>query len=170
MAGLNPPRPLQKNDDRHNFDCGESVLNHWFDRHAWGSEATNASRTYVVTDPLNKAIAGFVSLASGQIERAFLTKSQQRNQPDPIPVLVLGQLAVDVRYQGAGLGVDLLKHALETAVAAAQKVGIVGMVTHPLNDNIRGFYQRCGFEALPGDTEGALLVRIKDLVQSGFDN
>lgn len=168
MAGLSPPRPLRKDDDRHDFDCGEKVLNHWLRRHAWGNEVTNASRTYVVTDEGNGLIAGFVSLATGQIERSFLSKSQQRNQPDPIPVLVLGQLAIDTRYQGRRLGASLLKHAFEVAVVASQKVGIVGVVTHPLNTGVRNFYQKWGFENLPGDAEGALFVRIKDLVESGF--
>lgn len=168
MAGLSSPRPLRKDDNRHDFDCGEKVLNHWLRRHAWGNEITNASRTYVVTDEENRLIAGFVSLATGQIERAFLSKSQQRNQPDPIPVLVLGQLAIDSRYQGSRLGLSLLKHAFDVAVAASQKVGIVGVVTHPLNQEVRSFYQRWGFESLPGDPEEALIVRIKDLVKSGF--
>lgn len=168
MAGLSSPRPLRKDDDRHTFDCGEKVLNQWLHRHAWDNEVTNASRTYVVTDEAKGLIAGFVSLATGQIERSFLSKSQQRNQPDPIPVLVLGQLAIDTCYQGRRLGVSLLKHAFEVAVAASQKVGIVGVVTHPLNTGVRSFYQKGGFERLPGDTEGALFVRIKDLVESGF--
>lgn len=168
MAGLSSPRPLRKDDDRHAFDCGERVLNHWLRRHAWGNEVSNASRTYVVTDEENGLIAGFVSLASGQIERALLSKPQQRNQPDPIPVLVLGQLATDTRYQGRRLGVSLLKHAFEVAVAASRKVGVVGIVTHPLNTGVRRYYQKWGFESLPGDTDGALFVRIKDLVESGF--
>jgi len=168
MAGLSSPRPIRKDDDRYDFDCGERVLNRWLRRHAWGNEVTNASRTYVVIDEENGLIAGFVSLATGQIERAFLSKSQQRNQPDPIPVLVLGQLAIDTRYQGRRLGVSLLKHAFDVAVAASQKVGIVGVVTHSLNQEVRSFYQRWGFENLPGDPEKALIVRIRDLLKSGF--
>lgn len=168
MAGISSPRPIRKNDDRHSFDCGEKVLNHWLRRHAWGNEVTNASRTYVVVDEENGLIAGFASLATGQVERSFLSKPQQRNQPDPIPVLVLGQLAIDTRYQGSRLGVSLLKHAFDVAVAASKKAGIVGVVTQPLNQEVPSFYQRWGFESLPGDPEGALIVRIEDLKESGF--
>ena len=103
MAGLTPPRPLTAEDDRDSFDCGRESINSWFRRHAWHNQQSGASRTNIVCDTTTGAIAGCVAICAAQIERALLPKSAQRNQPDPLPAILLGQLAVDRRYQGRGL-------------------------------------------------------------------
>ena len=97
-----------------------------------------------------------------------LPKSAQRNRPDPIPVILLGQLAVDKRYQGKGCARSLLFFALKTAVRLAKDVGCYAVVTHPLDDDVRAFYAQFGFEDLPYDPAHAMAVRIADLKQSGF--
>lgn len=163
MGKLTAPRPLEKNDDIGNFDCGEAALNHWFQHHAWSNQSSGASRTYVIMAAETGHIAGYVALATGHIERECLTKQDRRNKPNPVPILLLGQLAIDVRYQGRGLGSDLLQYAFRTALAVSEKVGITGIVTHPINDNARQFYQRCGFFRRLNTANGALFVRIKDL-------
>ncbi len=97
------------------------------------------------------------------IERAFLPKSQQRNRPDPIPVTLLGQLAVDKVYQSQGHATSLLWFALRTALYVSQNIGSFGVITHPLDDEIRRFYARWGFRELPFDPRRAMLVRMVDL-------
>lgn len=134
MGRLSSPRLLHKDDNREGFDCGEAVLNHWFQRYAWKNQSSDVSRTYVVTEEGSGLIAGYMALATGHVEREFLAKQDQRNKPDPVPILLLGQLAVDLRYQGHGLGVDLLQYAFRTAIAVSEKVGIAGIVTHPINE------------------------------------
>ena len=168
MGKITAPRPLAQTDDRAAFDCGHAVLNHWFQRHAWGNERDNASRTYVMVEAETDKIVGYVTLATGQIERAFLQKSKQRNMPDPVPVLILGQLAIDVGYQGQGIGSDLLQFALQLAVATSRSVGTVGVLTHPLYPEVRAFYERWGFSELQGDPKRSMFLRIKDLVHNGF--
>lgn len=163
MGTLSAPRPLLKSDDRAGFDCGQNSLNHWFVRHAWGNEKEDASRTYVMVDAETDCIAGYVSLVSGQIEREFLPKNRQRNKPDPVPIVLLGQLAVDLRYQGRGCGSGLLRHALFVSLEASASVGAVGVLTHPLDAAAREFYTRYGFESLIGDPKGSMIVYIRDL-------
>jgi hypothetical protein len=97
MAGLAPPRPLRGDDERSQFDCGRESLNQWFRRHAWHNQEANVSRTSVVCDAVTGAIVGYVSLSAAQVERAYQPKSAQRNRPNPIPAVLLGQLAVDHR-------------------------------------------------------------------------
>jgi predicted N-acetyltransferase YhbS len=161
-----PPRPLAEDDDRSQFDCGRESLNTWFRRHAWINQASGASRVSVITDAASGRIVGYVTLSAAQIERAFLPKPQQRNRPDPLPVTLLGQLAVDKDYQGRRHAVSLLVFALKTALNAAEMVGSVGVITHPLDDGVRSFYARWGFADLPFDPHRAMMVRMVDLQRS----
>lgn len=156
-------RPLRKTDNREAFDCGQPVLNNWFRRHAWGNEKESASRTYVLVDETNERVAGYVTLATGQLERVFLPKSKQRNKPDPVPILLLGQLAVDQSYQGRGFAVELMRHAFSVSVEVSRSVGAVALVTHPLNDSVQQFYARWGFEPLQNETHQAMMILTKDL-------
>lgn len=77
-----------------------------------------------MTDPKSHRIFGHVTLSACQIERAYLPKPQERNQPDPVPVLLLGQLAVDKAYQGRGHAASLLQFALKSALRAAEIVDV----------------------------------------------
>jgi predicted N-acetyltransferase YhbS len=117
----------------------------------------------VIADASSGRIAGYVTLSAAQIERAYLPKPQQRNQPDPLPATLLGQLAVDKSVQGRRLATALMQFALVTAVRAADFVGSVGVVMHPLDDDMRSFYARWGFKDLPFDPHRAMMVRMVDL-------
>jgi GNAT superfamily N-acetyltransferase len=168
MAGVTSPRPLLAEDDRSSFDCGRESLNLWFRRHAWNNQASNLTRTSIICDDETGEIVGYVSLSAAQIERGHLPKSAQRNRPDSIPAILLAQLAVDQSYQGQGLSRALLFFALTTAVNLAQEIGCFCVVTHPLDDKVRSFYAKFGFEELPCDPRRAMVVRIPDLLKSGF--
>jgi len=170
MEGVARPRPLTKEDDRDLFDCGQETLNSWFRRNAWRNQQAGVSRTSVLTHLETGKIIGYVSLTVGEVRREFLPKSRQRNMPDPVPVFLLGQLAVDQGWQGRGFSEVLLSHAIATAVEAGQSVGSYALVTHPLNDGVRQFYLNRGFVDLSGDPKGAMYVRLKDLaISSGHD-
>lgn len=158
-----PPRPLLESDHRELFDCGRESLNGWFRCHAWINHQSGASRVNVMIDSASGRIAGYVTLNAAQIERGFLPKPQQRNQPDPLPATLLGQLAVDKVFQKQGHAVSLLQFALKTAIHAADSVGSVGVVTHPLDEEVRGFHARWGFQDLPFDARRAMFVRMADL-------
>src|SRR5262245_45473352 len=108
MDRLSTPRPLDPGDNREIFDCGRESLNQWLRRHAWRNQQAGTSRTNVILDRQSETIAGYVTLCAGEILRAYLPKSGQRNQPDPVPVILLGQLAVDLRHQRRGVARSLL--------------------------------------------------------------
>jgi len=170
VAGLTRPRPLAEQDDRSEFDCGRDSLNSWFRRHAWQNQVSNVSRTSVMVDEASGRIAGYVTLSAGQIQRAHLPKPQQRNRPDPIPSLLLGQLAVDLRFQGQGCARSLMVFALTTALRASAAIGCYAVVTHPLDNGVRAFYAQFGFTDLPGDPARSMSVRMIDLVMSGISS
>ncbi|MFY9627731.1 MAG: GNAT family N-acetyltransferase [Methylocystis sp.] len=166
MTAVTPPRPLTESDDRNAFDCDRESLNIWLRRHAWANQLSGASRVNVISDAASGRIVGYVALSASQIERAFLPKADQRNRPDPLPVLLLGQLAVDKNFQGRGHAASLLLFALKSALRASEIIGSVGVITHPLDDGIRGFYARWGFQNLPFDPRRAMIVRMADLRKS----
>ncbi|WP_235677209.1 GNAT family N-acetyltransferase [Rhodopseudomonas palustris] len=82
-----------------------------------------------------------------------------------MPVLLLGQLAVDKACQGQGHAASLLQFALKSALRAAEIVGCGGVVTHPLDDGVRGFYASWGFRDLPFDPRRAMIIRMSELKQ-----
>ena len=168
MARLTPPRPLEAGDDRESFDCGRESLNQWFRRHAWRNHETGISRITVVLDAETGVIVGYVTLSAGHIEREYLPKPAQRNRPEHVPIFLLGQLAVDRRFQGNGYARCLLFFALKTSLLVSKEIGCFGVLTHPLDDEVRGFYRRWGFENLPYDPRRSMIVRIKDLEHNGF--
>jgi GNAT superfamily N-acetyltransferase len=168
VAEVTPPRPLLENDDRSQFDCGRESLNLWFRRHAWHNHAAGISRTNVISHAATSEIFGFVSLSAAQVERAFLPKPRQRDKPDPAPVTLLGQLAVHKDHQGRGHARFLLLFALRTALRASREIGSFGVVTHPIDDQVRAFYSRWGFQDLPFDPRRAMIVRMIDLEKSGI--
>jgi GNAT superfamily N-acetyltransferase len=163
VTAATAPRPLRAEDDRASFDCGRPSLNAWFQRHAWANHVSGASRVNVIADLASGKIICYVTLSACQIERAFLPKPQQRNQADPLPVTLLGQLAVDRAFHGQNHGPSLLQFALRTALRAADIVGSVGVITHPIDDEARGFYARWGFTELPFDPRRAMIIRTVDL-------
>ena len=163
---ITKPRPLVREDDRSGFDCGKESLNKWFHNRAWKNQVANVSRTNVICDSDTGKIVGYVSLANTEIRRSLLTKKYQRNMPDPIPALLLGQLAVDSKYQGQGVAGHLLLFAYKTTLNIATQTGCYGLVTHPIDDNARNFYERMGFENNPFDAEGSMIIRMSDLLAS----
>jgi GNAT superfamily N-acetyltransferase len=169
MADITPPRPLSEADDRNGFDCGRESMNQWFRRHAWANHASGISRANVICDATTGQIIGYITLSAGQIERAALPKPQQRNKPDPVPVTLLGQLAIHKDHQGRGYARSLLLFALRTALRASRDVGSFGVITHPLDDQARSFYARWGFQDLPFDPRRAMIVRMADLERSGMN-
>jgi GNAT superfamily N-acetyltransferase len=168
MAAVTPPRPLSENDDCSRFDCGRESLNDWFRNRAWANQATDVSRTNVICDAVSFEIIGYVTLSAAQIERAFLPKAHQRNKPDPVPATLLGQLAVHKDHQGLGHARSLLLFALKTAVRASREIGSFAVITHPVDENVRAFYRRWGFQDLPFDPRRAMIVRIIDLEKAGI--
>jgi GNAT superfamily N-acetyltransferase len=168
MGSVTPPRPLEAGDDRESFDCGKDSLNTWLRRHAWRNHVAGMSRVSVICDAEAGALAGLVALSTGSIRRGAVAKRDQRNASDPIPVILLGQLAVDRRWQGQGHARSLLGYALRAALAASQSIGAFAVIAHPVDDNARAFYRRWGFADLPDGSGSTMVVRVKDIAAAGY--
>ena len=96
-----------------------------------------------------KQVMGYYALASGAVTHQEATRAIRQNMPDPVPVMVLGRLAVDLRAQGMNLGAALLKDALHRCLMVSKNAGVRGMLVHALNESARQFYEHYGFKALP---------------------
>jgi GNAT superfamily N-acetyltransferase len=107
----------------------------------------------VVIRDQNQVIA-YSALATGSIVITDLP-SEFRNglSRHPVPIILLARLAVDTRYQGLGLAVGLLKHALVTALGVEQEDGVVALATHPIDQSAKSFYLKYGFVQSPGDKD-----------------
>ena len=82
--------------------------------------------------------------------------------PSPVPVIILGRLAVDNREQGNGIGAALLRDALLRVLNASQEIGAAAVLVHALNDRAKAFYQDHGFVESPVEPL-VLMLRVKDI-------
>lgn len=144
---LAPPVPIAAGHVLADFDCGEPSLNEWLRRRALRNHAAGASRCFVVC--AGAAVIGYYSLSAGAISHESAPKALRRNMPDPLPVLLLGRLAIDRRHHNQGLGQALLRDALLRAISVAADAGVFALLVHALTDQARQFYLSRGFVASP---------------------
>jgi len=149
MGAVVAPRPLGVNHDLAGFDCGEPSLNQWLISRAHKNQETGASRTYVLTD--NQCVIAYFSLSNGHVSRAIAPGPISRNMPEPIPVIVMGRLAVHIDYQHRGLGSDLLRDAFLRARKASEISAARALLIHALNEQAKQFYMHHGFFESPAD-------------------
>ena len=142
------PQPLTAVHRVNDFACGEPSLDEWLKRRALNNQQSGASRTFVVVDEANQVL-GYYALAAGAVAHQLATGAVRRNMPDPVPVLVLGRLAVDSRAQGIQLGAGMLQDAVSRAMTVSQNTGVRALLVQALNDPARGFYQHYGFVPSP---------------------
>ena len=144
-----PPVPITKDHDVSGFACGEPSLDDWLRRRALANQVEGASRTYVITNGDSDTVVAYYCLAAGSLEAKGAPGRVRRNMPDPIPISVLGRLAVDQAHGDAGLGTALLRDAIRRSVVAARTIGIRAVLVHALNEGAAAFYERRGFQRSP---------------------
>ncbi len=144
---LTPPTPITAGHALADFDCGELSLNEWLKRRALKNHAAGASRCFVLCT--GATVVGYYSLSAGAISHESAPKALRRNMPDPLPVLLLGRLAVDKRYHNQRLGQALLRDAMMRALSVASDAGVFALLVHALSDQAKQFYLSRGFVASP---------------------
>lgn len=147
------PRPIESDDAVKGFDCGKQPLNEFLQQRAIKNEG-RASRTYVVCSASGKdagSVVAYYSLAAGAIAHDDAPSWAKRNMPNPIPVFVLGRLAVDAGHQGNRLGSGLLKEAIQRSLSASRTIGARALIVHAIDDDAIGYYASFGFQRFPTD-------------------
>ncbi len=147
MGIITAPEPIDATHCLDGFDCGVSVLNEWLKRQALANEASGASRTFVVC--VDRRVIGFYDLATGSVRRSEAPGRIKPHMPEPIPVMVLARLAIDLRRQGKGVGSGLLKDAMMRTITVSKLAGIRAIVVHALSEEAKDFYLRHGLQESP---------------------
>ena len=142
------------------FNCGDDGLNAWLAGKARRNQVEGSSRTWVVGAE-NRVIAFYAS-STAVVLRSEATKRAARNQPDPLPALLLGRLAIDDKWQRRGLGAALLKHFIIKSLEVAQITGVRVLLVHAKTPAVAAFYTRYGFEPSPVN-DLTLMLLVKDI-------
>lgn len=139
---------LHNSHDRRRFDCGNSALNDYLRRYARQHADANISRTYVACE--EQRICGYYSLAMAAIKKQQLPSQYHKRFADyPVPMARLARLAVDVGYQGQGIGKLLLLDALYRCLELSRNIGMAGVIVDAKHEQAQAFYQNFEFETFP---------------------
>ena len=143
--------PLGKQHERKSFDCGEPSLNRYLHDYASQDIRRRVNRVFAASPTdTPRQIVGYYSLSAGSLNAADLPEKLRRRLPKyPLPVVLLGRLAVDESHQGTGLGSILLADALQRIAQASQVMAVYAVIVDALNDRAAEFYQQFGFIPLP---------------------
>ena len=144
---LSAPQPLAAHHQLAGFLCGEPALDDWLKRRAARNQVNGSSRTYVVCE--GDAVVGYYCLAAGAVGHAEAPSSLKRNRPDPVPVLVLGRLAIHQDHHQKGIGTALLNDAIRRALQTAEIAGVTALLVHAISEQARRFYLSRGFILSP---------------------
>lgn len=147
MGRITTPAPLRADLDVEDFSCGNYTLDEWLKRRALKNEGIGASRTFVVCE--GKSVVGYYALATGAVAQNDAPGKIRRNMPDPIPVIILGRLAVDKKWQNQKLGEDLLQDAIKRIINASVDIGVKAILVHAISERAKTFYLKHGFVESP---------------------
>jgi len=143
------------------FDCGNQSLNRWLHGTARVAAGAGTAATYVCCH--GTTVVGYYAVAMGSVTRAGASSRLGRGMPDPVPVVVLARLAVDVSERGQGLGGELLVDALRRCVRGGREFGARAIVVDAIDDAAVAFYRHFDFHVLE---DNRLWRRLSDVARA----
>ena len=133
------------------FECGKPLLDNFLHKLAGQYRKKNLGQTYVVALP-DKRVIGYYTISTSRVDFREVPDGLRRRFPEiPIPVVLLGRLAVDRAYRGQGVGKTLLVKALRQVAELSERIGIEAVEVHALDEEARSFYLKYGFTSLTDD-------------------
>jgi len=161
---ISGPEPLTAIHILDGFSCGKPSLDRWLQTRALSNQEKGFTAVIVVHEA--NRVVGYYGLAPTAIVPSRLPRSIRTGRPpDPVPCLLLGQLATDQSWIGKGIGTGLLKHALQRCVAAASLIGGRALIVNALDVEAAAFWGRRGF--IPSKDDPLILFRsIADIAAS----
>lgn len=155
--------PFEPLLDRSTFDCGNASLNSWFREQCGQQAKANTARTTFGVDEKETRIASFYSLVTYRVDLEDLVGTRLgRRRRYPMPAVLLGRLAVDLDYQGTGLGRLTLGDALTYLAGVAAGIGFECVLVDAIDDAALEFYLKYGFTMLSDDGR-RMFLRTDDL-------
>lgn len=147
---ISAPEVLTPGHDLTSFDCGKPALNAWLKTRALANQRNGFTVVVVVHD--EHRVVGYYGLSPTAVEPGVLPRKIRTGQPpNPVPCLLLGQLAMELAYAGRGIGTALVGHALERAALGARLTGGRALLVRAIDDDAIEFWKRRGFLASPSD-------------------
>ncbi len=162
-------RPLTSKDRRGDFKSGEHSLDDFFCRHAWDNHVNGISKVYVAVETEESdEVMGYYTLSAATVESSSIADQSTITLPRyPIPVFLIGRLAVDERSQGQGLGGALLRNALDRCLETAHNIASFGVLVHALNPRVVGFYEQYGFtKVIPEDWPQPMFLPMQTIAEA----
>lgn len=152
-------RPLDASVNTTNFKCGREPLDVYIRRYASQDVRKNVARVFVAAPEDNsQQLAGFFTLSAGSVNCSSLPESLARKLPlYPVPVALIGRLAVDIKFQGKGLGSILLVDACQKVAQASSILAVMGIIVDAKDDDAIAFYEHFSFISVPGHSDKMLL-------------
>jgi GNAT superfamily N-acetyltransferase len=155
-VALSTPEPLTGEHDVSAFSCGKPVLDRWLKTRALSNQQRGFTAVMVVHDA--GRVVAYYGLAPTAIVPSALPRSIRTGQPpDPVPCLLLAQLAVDQAWNRKGVGTGLVKHALTRCVDAARLIGGRALIVNAVDEEAAAFWRRRGF--IPSRDDPLVLFR-----------
>lgn len=145
---LGAPSPLTNAHQLSDFRCGAPEPTKWLLERAHQNQASGASRCFVVCDE-RQQIVGYYALAAGVVSHEAAPGRIRHNMPDPVPVIVLGRLAVHLGRVGQGIGQGLLKDAVMRTLQTCEQIGVRALLCHAIDEAAKAFYLKHGFIESP---------------------
>ena len=146
-AAISGPVPLAEAHRLDSFRCGKPELEFWLKQRARKNQLEAASRTFVVC--AGNEVVGYYAISAGAVLHETVPGNVRRNMPEPIPVAVLGRLAVHSDWNGQGVGAGLLKDAILRTARLAEEIGIRALLCHAIDENAKKFHLHHGFIESP---------------------
>ena len=161
---ISGPEPLTAAHILDGFSCGKPSLDRWLKTRALSNQEKGITAVIVV-HAANRVV-GYYGLAPTAIVSSRLPRSIRTGQPpDPVPCLLLGQLATDQSWIGKRIGTGLLKHALQRCVTAGSHIGGRALIVNAVDVEAAAFWGRRGF--IPSKDDPLILFRsIADIAAS----
>jgi GNAT superfamily N-acetyltransferase len=155
-VAISEPELLTAAHNVSEFSCGKPSLDRWLKTRALSNQEKGFTAVMVVHEA--NRVLGYYGLAPTAVLPATLPRSIRTGQPpDPVPCLLLGQLAADQNFSGKGIGTGLLKHALQRCVMAANLIGGRALIVNAVDIEAAHFWMRRGF--IPSKDDPLIVFR-----------
>lgn len=140
--------PLSEHHDRNTFTCGQEALDRYLRTQATQDIRRRIAACFVAVEQSSERLAAFYALAAASIPVADLPAEITRKLPkySTLPAVRIGRLAVDLNFQGKGLGSGLLADALRRTLASP--AAAFGIIVDAKDEDAVSFYRHHGFQPL----------------------
>ena len=145
------------------FDCNDEMINQFVQKNLKKRVKKSFSQAFVLLD--KNLFVGFYTLESFSISKDSLENQNLSSLPPNVPVIKLGMLGIDKKYQNKKLGSRLLKNALLKVIQISNLTGCIGvyLLSQP---NAKSFYEKLGFKVLKKQTPTPMFLHIKTIKEA----